>query len=33
LIKESLGGPNDMDLTESKIVKKISKEITIDKKE
>jgi hypothetical protein len=33
LIKESLGGPNDMDLTESKIVKKISKEITIDKKD
>jgi hypothetical protein len=32
LIKESLGGPEDMDLTESKIVKKISKEIIIDKK-
>jgi hypothetical protein len=32
LIKESLGGPEDMDLTESKIVKKISKEILIDKK-
>jgi hypothetical protein len=32
LVKESLGGPNDMDLTESKIVKKISKEIIIDKK-
>jgi hypothetical protein len=32
LIKESLGGPEDMNLTESKIVKKISREIIIDKK-
>jgi hypothetical protein len=33
LIKESLGGPNDMNLTENKIIKKISKEIVIDKKD